>query len=74
MSDSEKDILTEIVIENHDEEFKIRESGDDSGRHFELFLPINSNSDLLQKLIIDKIKKRVVIIETPPGYIKEFLR
>ena len=74
MTTSEKDLLTEIVLENHDEEFKIRESGDDSGSHYELFLPVNSNSDLLQSLIIEKIKKRVVIIETPVGYIKEFLR
>jgi len=29
MNKSEKDILTDIVIENHEEEFRIKETGDD---------------------------------------------
>lgn len=74
MIKTEKEILTDIVVDNHDLEFKIKESGDDSGRHFELFVPVDSDTDLLQKLILEKIKKRVVIIETPQGYIDCFMR
>ena len=63
-----------IVVDNHEEEFKIKESGDDSGSHFVLYVPINSDTFLIEKLIQKKIKKRVIIIETPPGYINCFLR
>ena len=75
MSKSEKDILTEIVIDNHEEEFRIKETGDDGGSHFSLYVQKGSDTTKIQKQIIEKkIKKRVIIIETPHGYIGTILK
>ena len=74
MNKSEKDILTDIVIDNHEEEFRIKETGDDGGSHFALYVPINSDTKNIEEEIIKKIKKRVIIIETPPGYINTLMR
>ena len=74
MNKSEKDMLTDIIIDNHEEEFSIKEAGDDSGSHFAIYLPVHTDTVIIEKLINEKIKKRVIIIETPPGYINEFFR
>ncbi len=74
MSKSEKDILTEIVIDHHEEEFRILETGDDGGSHFALYVPIGSNTDVIAKLAAEKLKKRLIIITTPIGYIGTILR
>ena len=72
---SEKDILTDIVVDNHEEEFRIKETGDDGGAHFALYIPKGSDTTQIQKQIIEKkIKKRVIIIETPHGYIGTILK
>lgn len=75
MSKSEKDILTEIVVDNHEEEFRIKETGDDGGAHFALYVPKGSDTTKIQKEIVNKkIKKRVIIIEAPHGYIGTILK
>ena len=74
MSKSEKDILTEIVVDNHEEEFRILETGDDGGAHFALYVPLGSETDIIAKLSAEKLKKRLIIITTPPGYIGTILR
>ena len=75
MSMSEKDILTEIVVDNHEEEFRIKETGDDGGAHFALYVPRGSDTSRIQEeIVIKNIKKRVIIIETPPGYIGTILK
>jgi len=74
MNKSEKDILTEIVVDNHEEEFRIIETGDDGGSHFALYVPIGSDTDIITKLAAEKIKKRLIIITTPVGYIGTILR
>ena len=72
---SEKDILTEIVVDNYEEEFRIKETGDDGGSHFALYVPKGSDTSKIQEEIIEKkIKKRVIIIETPHGYIGSILK
>tara|TARA_Y100000592_G_C5427292_1_gene296464 strand:- start:820 stop:1164 length:345 start_codon:yes stop_codon:yes gene_type:complete len=74
MNKSEKDILTEIVVDNHEEEFRILETGDDGGSHFALYVPVGSETDIIARLAAEKIKKRLIIITTPPGYIGTILR
>jgi CRISPR/Cas system-associated protein Cas10 (large subunit of type III CRISPR-Cas system) len=74
VSKTEKDILTDIVIEHHEEEFRILETGDDGGSHFALYVPIGSETDIIAKLAAEKIKKRLIIITTPTGYIGTILR
>ena len=74
MEKSEKDILTEIVVDNHEEEFRILETGDDGGSHFALYVPKGSKTDIISKLASEKIKKRLIIITTPQGYIGTILR
>lgn len=74
MSKEEKDILTEIVVDNHDEEFRVIDTADDAGSHFALYLPVNSDTSVIRKEITKKIKKRVIIIETPEGYIGTIMR
>ena len=74
MSKSEKDILTEIVVDNHEEEFRILETGDDGGSHFALYVPEGSETDEIARLASENIKKRLIIITTPPGYIGTILR
>ena len=71
---SEKDILTEIVVDNHEEEFRIIETGDDGGAHFALYVPVGSDTKNISKLAAATIKKRLIIITTPPGYIGTILR
>ena len=62
MNKSEKDILTEIVIDNHEEEFRIKETGDDGGSHFALYVPVNSDTSTIEKEMslveLEKIKAR----------------
>tara|TARA_B100000674_G_scaffold426300_1_gene380365 strand:- start:2076 stop:2408 length:333 start_codon:yes stop_codon:yes gene_type:complete len=74
MNKSEKDILTEIVVDNHEEEFRILETGDDGGAHFALYVPQGSETSIIAKEASEKIKKRLIIITTPPGYIGTILR
>ena len=75
MSKTEKDILTDIVINNHEEEFRIIETGDDAGSHFAVYIPRGSNAKKIRTEILEKkIKKTVIIIETPPGYIGSIMR
>ena len=74
MIKSEKDILTEIVVDNHEEEFRILETGDDGGSHFALYVPQGSKTNNIAKLAAEKINKRLIIITTPPGYIGTILR
>lgn len=74
MKKSEKDILTEIVVDNHEEEFRILETGDDGGSHFALYVPEGSETDEIARLASENIKKRLIIITTPPGYIGTILR
>ena len=74
MNKSEKDILTDIVIDNHEEEFRILETGDDGGAHFALYVPQGSETSIIAKEASEKIKKRLIIITTPPGYIGTILR
>ena len=74
MSRTEKDILTEIVVDHHEEEFRIIETGDDGGSHFALYVPKGSDTDVIAKMAANKIKKRLIIIITPPGYIGTILR
>ena len=74
MSKTEKDILTELVVDHHEEEFRIIETGDDGGSHFSLYVPEGSETDEIAKLANEKIKKRLIIITTPPGYIGTILR
>ena len=74
LNKKEKDILTEIVVDNHEEEFRIIETGDDGGSHFALYVPEGSNTDIIVKLASEKIRKRLIIITTPPGYIGTILR
>ena len=74
MKKSEKDILTEIVVDHHEEEFRILETGDDGGSHFALYVPQGSETDIIAMLAAEKIKKRLIIITTPPGYIGTILR
>lgn len=75
MTKSEKDILIEIVVDNHDEEFRILETGDDGGSHFALYLPEYSDIKKIKKLVEEKrFKKRVIIITTPTGYIGSILK
>ena len=66
--------MTEIVVDHHEEEFRILETGDDGGAHFALYVPIGSETDIISKLATEKIKKRLIIITTPPGYIGSILR
>ena len=75
MEKTEKDILTDIVIDNHEEEFRIKETGDDGGAHFAIYVPKGSDTDKIQEEIVNKkIKKRVIIIEAPHGYIGTILK
>ena len=74
MIKSEKDILTEIVVDHHEEEFRILETGDDGGAHFSLYVPQGSETEIIAKLAAEKINKRLIIITTPPGYIGTILR
>ena len=74
MNKSEKDVLTEIVVDNHEEEFRILETGDDGGSHFALYVPQGSETNIIAKEAAEKIKKRLIIITTPPGYIGTILR
>tara|TARA_R110001583_G_scaffold188626_1_gene350933 strand:+ start:144 stop:488 length:345 start_codon:yes stop_codon:yes gene_type:complete len=74
MSKSAKDLLTDIVIDNHEEEFRIKETGDDSGSHLALYVPVNTDTSVIEEEIFKKIKKRVIIIETPEGYINTLMR
>tara|TARA_B100000282_G_C31676675_1_gene464749 strand:- start:646 stop:978 length:333 start_codon:yes stop_codon:yes gene_type:complete len=74
MSKTEKDILTEIVVDNHEEEFRILETGDDGGSHFALYVPQGSETDVIARLAAEKINKRLIIITTPQGYIGTILR
>ena len=74
MEKTDKDILTDIILENHEEEFRILEKGDDSGHHFSVYLPVGSKSQLIQKIVLEKVKTRTVIITTPKGYIGTILR
>jgi hypothetical protein len=74
MVEKEIDILTEIVVDHHEEEFRIIESGDDGGPHFSLYVPIGSKTSVIAKLAGKKIKKRLIIITTPPGYIGTIIR
>ena len=74
LNKSEKDILTEIVVDNHEEEFRILETGDDGGSHFALYVPVGSDTEVISKLAADKIKKRLIIITAPEGYIGTILR
>ena len=74
MNKSEKDILTEIVVDNHEEEFRIIETGDDGGSHFALYVPKGSDTDIIAELATKQIKKRLIIITKPPGYIGTILR
>ena len=74
MQRTEKDILTEIVVDNHEEEFRILETGDDGGSHFALYVPQGSDTDIIAKLAAENIKKRLIIITAPPGYIGTILR
>jgi len=75
MEKTDKDILTSIVVDNHEDEFRIKETGDDGGAHFSLYLPEYSDTKLLQELIKNSnIKKRVIIITTPVGYIGSILK
>jgi len=74
MKASEKDILTSIVVDHHEEEFRIIETGDDGGSHFALYVPLGSETDIIAKLAAERIKKRLIIITTPPGYIGTILR
>ena len=74
MSKTEKDILTEIVVDHHEEEFRIIETGDDGGSHFALYVPEGSDTNMISKLAAEKIKKRLIIITTPTGYIGTILR
>lgn len=74
MNKSDKDILTEIVVDNHEEEFRILETGDDGGAHFALYVPQGSETNIIAKEAAEKIKKRLIIITTPPGYIGTILR
>lgn len=75
MIKSEKDILIEIVVDNHENEFRILENGDDAGSHFSLYLPSGSDTKTIQTKILEaKLKKRVIIIITPVGYIGSILR
>lgn len=70
MEKTEKDILAELVVDNHEEEFRILETGDHAGSHFALYIPKGSCTDIIQQEIINKkIEKRVIIIEVPDGYI-----
>ena len=74
MNKSEKDILTEIVVDNHEEEFRILETGDDGGSHFALYVPRGSKTEIISKLAAERIQKRLIVITTPPGYIGTILR
>ena len=74
MEKTEKDILAEIVVDNHEEEFRILETGDDGGSHFALYVPVGSDTDVIARLASEKIKKRLIIITTPVGYIGTILR
>ena len=74
MNMSEKDVLTEIVVDHHEEEFRILETGDDGGSHFALYVPVGSKTELIAKEAAEKIKKRLIIMTTPPGYIGTILR
>ena len=74
MEKTELEILTEIVIDNHEEEFRILDTGDDAGSHFALYVPIGSDTSKILKESKDKIKKTLIIITTPPGYIGCILR
>tara|TARA_A100000164_G_C21760993_1_gene701574 strand:+ start:668 stop:895 length:228 start_codon:yes stop_codon:yes gene_type:complete len=75
MEKTEKDILTDIVIDNHEEEFRIKETGDDGGAHFAIYVPKGSDTVKIQEEIVNKkIKKRVIIIEAPHGYIGTILK
>ena len=66
---TELEILTEIVVDNHDEEFRILDTGDDAGAHFALYVPIGSDTSKILKAVKGNIKKTLIIITTPPGYI-----
>jgi len=74
MEKTDKDILTDIILDNHEEEFRILEKGDDSGHHFSVYLPIGSKTKLIQQLVLEKVKTRTIIITTPIGYIGTILR
>ncbi len=74
MEKTDKDILTDIILENHEEEFRILEKGDDSGHHFSVYLPKGSKTKLIQQLVLEKVKTRTIIITTPIGYIGTILR
>ena len=74
MEKSELEILTEIVVDNHEEEFRILDTGDDAGSHFALYVPIGSDTSKILQNVSGKIKKTLIIITTPPGYIGSILR
>ena len=74
MEKTELEILTEIVVDNHEEEFRILDTGDDAGAHFALYLPIGSDTGKISKVVKGKIKKTLIIITTPPGYIGSILK
>ncbi len=74
MSKTEKEILTDIVIDNHEEEFRIIETGDDGGSHFALYVPQGSDTDKIAKIASESVKKRLIIITTPDGYIGTIMK
>ena len=74
MEKTELEILTEIVVDNHEEEFRILDTGDDAGAHFDLYVPIGSDTSVISKAAAGKIKKTLIIITTPPGYIGTIMR
>lgn len=74
MEKTELEILTEIVVDNHEEEFRILDTGDDAGAHFALYVPIGSDTSVISKAAAGKIKKTLIIITTPPGYIGTVMR
>jgi hypothetical protein len=74
MEKTELEILTEIVVDNHEEEFRILDTGDDAGSHFALYVPVGSETTIIAKEADAKIKKSLIIIITPPGYIGTVMR
>ena len=74
MEKTELDILTEIVVDNHEEEFRILDTGDDAGPHFALYVPIGSDTSVILAEASKKIKKTLIIITKPVGYIGTIMR
>ena len=63
MEKTDKDILTDIILDNHEEEFRIIEAGDDSGHHFSVYLPVNADTKLIQQLVLEKVKTNALDFE-----------